>query len=337
MYRCGIQTGSRTFEKILRILGEDVYMELNDLMEKEEVRSKLIGNTQVLEKIDGFFTIPNADCMTIDMVAWFYDVDKNVIEQQYKRNKSEFISDGVELVRKKEFIEKIQNLQSVSFENQNLQSVSFEIIPSKSQRGAVIIHYSQPLVEGVEDSNEFIVTNRGVTIFPRRAILRMGMLLQDSEYAELVRSYLLNIEEKCLEESPHIVQESYEEVRAAFEKRIKELEIKVEQLENENQEYRNLMPQERLMEWSEICRILQMGRNQLLDACQDYGIISNKNGLPYECYMEHFATIPNGKDKIKIKLKASSLTWLKGYIETKRQENHLNHEDMKAKYFDDEE
>ena len=308
----------------------------NDLLEKEEARAKVIGNIQVLEKIDGFFTIPNVDCMTMDMVAWFYDVDKETIKKQYQRNEDEFKTDGAKLMRKKDFVDEIQKGQTVPSEIQKGQNVTFEIIKHPTQRGAVIIHYNQPLVEGVEDSDEFVVTNRGVVIFPRRAILRMGMLLRDSDYAKLVRNYLLNVEEKCLEESPHINQEAYKDIRDELEKRIKELESEVERLANENQSYRNLMPQDRLMEWSEVCRVLQMGRNQLLDACQDYGIISNKTGLPYEHYMEHFATLPNGKDKIKIKLKASSLIWLKEYIETKREENHLNHEDMKAKYFDEE-
>ena len=39
------------------------------------------------------------------------------------------------------------------------------------------------------------IPNRGLAIFPRRAILRIGCLLRDSEVAKLVRSYLLNAEE----------------------------------------------------------------------------------------------------------------------------------------------
>ena len=42
----------------------------------------------------------------------------------------------------------------------------------------------------------FEIPNRGLAIFPRRAILRLGMLLCDSVVAKLVRSYLLNAEEQ---------------------------------------------------------------------------------------------------------------------------------------------
>lgn len=38
--------------------------------------------------------------------------------------------------------------------------------------------------------------NRGLKVFPRRAILRIGMLLRDSEIAREVRTQLLNIESK---------------------------------------------------------------------------------------------------------------------------------------------
>ncbi|BDR74295.1 hypothetical protein K144316041_p21340 (plasmid) [Clostridium tetani] len=44
------------------------------------------------------------------------------------------------------------------------------------------------------------IPNTGMNLFPRRAILRVGMLLRDSEVAKEVRTQLLNIEEKTTEE-----------------------------------------------------------------------------------------------------------------------------------------
>ena len=41
----------------------------------------------------------------------------------------------------------------------------------------------------------FEISNRGITIFPRRAVLIIGMLLRHSQVAQLLRSYLLNIEQ----------------------------------------------------------------------------------------------------------------------------------------------
>ena len=39
------------------------------------------------------------------------------------------------------------------------------------------------------------IPRRGLAIFPRRAVLRTGMLLRDSRVAKLVRTYLLNVEQ----------------------------------------------------------------------------------------------------------------------------------------------
>ena len=46
----------------------------------------------------------------------------------------------------------------------------------------------------------FEIPNRGIRVFPRRAILRVGMLLRDSVIAKEVRTQLLNIEEKSSDE-----------------------------------------------------------------------------------------------------------------------------------------
>ena len=46
------------------------------------------------------------------------------------------------------------------------------------------------------NGENLVVPNRGLKIFPRRAILRIDMLLRDSSVAREVRTQLLNIEEK---------------------------------------------------------------------------------------------------------------------------------------------
>jgi len=51
------------------------------------------------------------------------------------------------------------------------------------------------LLQKVGNLDNSIKYAGSLTIFPRRAVLRVGMLLRDSEVAKTVRSYLLNIEE----------------------------------------------------------------------------------------------------------------------------------------------
>ena len=67
------------------------------------------------------------------------------------------------------------------------QNVSFQ-----KERNKAILTYDNGIT--------FSVTNRGLKVFPRRAILRVGMLLRDSVIAKEVRTQLLNIEEKSSDE-----------------------------------------------------------------------------------------------------------------------------------------
>ena len=75
------------------------------------------------------------------------------------------------------YLEKAENFLKV-------QNVSLE-----KERNKTILIYDNGIT--------FSVTNRGLKVFPRRAILRIGMLLRDSVVAKEVRTQLLNIEEKA--------------------------------------------------------------------------------------------------------------------------------------------
>ncbi|MEK7483116.1 MAG: hypothetical protein AABZ60_02160 [Planctomycetota bacterium] len=43
---------------------------------------------------------------------------------------------------------------------------------------------------------QFKIPRRGLAIFPRKAVLRIGMLLRNSAVAKMLRSYLIQVEEK---------------------------------------------------------------------------------------------------------------------------------------------
>ena len=55
-------------------------------------------------------------------------------------------------------------------------------------------------------------TQRSLRLIPRRAILRIGMLLRDSHVAKTVRSYLLNVEEEARVEAPQVVARAVKRV-----------------------------------------------------------------------------------------------------------------------------
>ena len=150
--------------------------ELNQetFIENKELRDKMSERHEVLEKVKDLLLIPDIEGMTLKQVADYYEVEAHAVEMVCNRNADELELDGVRVKPIKEFL--------------NSQGVSFE-----KEHNKTILSY--------ENGITFSVTNRGLKIFPRRAILRVGMLLRDSRVAKEIRTQLLNIEEKVSEET----------------------------------------------------------------------------------------------------------------------------------------
>lgn len=126
------------------------------------VRESHMNRVNVLEKVKGLLLLPNVGYATTKQVAEFYEVDRVTLNKVMERNKNELIEDGMCHKRYGEVTNEV-NRQDV-----NLLSMG--------------------------------VSYRGTSVFPRRAILRVGMLLRDSEIAKEVRTQLLNTEEKTTKE-----------------------------------------------------------------------------------------------------------------------------------------
>lgn len=126
------------------------------LPEARAERDALAARTDVLDKVAVLRTLPDNMHCTTPMVAEFYEVDVTVIRQVVSRNQDEFNCDGYETVTRADVSDKLSLTWS---------ELEF---PAKAHTAA---------------------------LFPRRAILRLGMLLRDSLVARRVRDYLLNVEE----------------------------------------------------------------------------------------------------------------------------------------------
>ena len=145
----------------------------HDLVANKELREVSIDQVEVLDKVKSLLLIDELEVATTTMVADFYEVDKKVIDSMTLRHRDELDTDGLYLLTKKQAL--------------NLRKT--DLMKSK---------YSVELRLG--DGSFAKVVNRGTLAFPRRAILRIGMLLQDSKIAEEVRTQILNIEEKASNE-----------------------------------------------------------------------------------------------------------------------------------------
>lgn len=130
------------------------------------VESKSIRNTTLdsveydfLDKIKVIPYLTKDMVLTIDQIANYYEVTTEGIRTIIKRNREEFESDGMVVLRGKE-----------------LEKFKEEI--------------------GLVQSEPGIIFSSALTLLPKRSLLRAGMILANSGIAAKVRNYLLNIEER---------------------------------------------------------------------------------------------------------------------------------------------
>ncbi|CAF1784534.1 MULTISPECIES: DUF342 domain-containing protein [Bacillus] len=118
-------------------------------------RDKYIKRTDVLDKVKKVVLLKDGEHMTVKMVADFYEVELKTIQSVMNRNKAELDFDGVETLK-----------------------------------GQGLKVYKSTYLQGEGMYKKIARLN----IIPRQAVLRIGMLLTDSEVASKVRDYLLEIE-----------------------------------------------------------------------------------------------------------------------------------------------
>lgn len=137
------------------------------LLEQKELRDQLSNKVEVLEKVKALLLIPNTDVANMNQVADYYEVTEDAIKKVVSRHDDELLLDGMRRLTGKETKDFLvrDNVSPTNYKGY------FE-------------------VDGIK------FANKSNLIIPRRAILRIGMLLRDSTVAREIRTQLLNIEEK---------------------------------------------------------------------------------------------------------------------------------------------
>lgn len=123
----------------------------------KEDRDHYIDRVDVLAKVKQIVMLPDNEFIQPNDMASYYEVSVDLLRITKNRHKLEFESDGVIML-------KGADLQNYKRKFQSYQNVT-------------------------------IKTNAQITLYTRRAALRMGMLLTESNVADKVRDYLLNVEE----------------------------------------------------------------------------------------------------------------------------------------------
>ena len=149
--------------------------EQENIISDRNMRDKCVGRYDVLEKVKKLLLLPGTDLMSIDQVADYYEVSSQGIKNLYSQNREEIDGDGTKM------------LPRDFYNGSNEKSTSVDIKQTS-------VTYT------FEDGQIVTINNRGLKAFSKRAVLRIGMLLQQSTVAREVRDQLLNIEEKTSDE-----------------------------------------------------------------------------------------------------------------------------------------
>lgn len=163
------------------------------IIESKELRDKLISREEVLDKVKQLFLLPRLNLMTVQQIADYYEVPAQTVHKCYQRSKKEFDLDGTTSVSPGIFNANFLHGQNVHKENTDDSTTN--------SLGISVVSSSQGKTTYDIDGTKLDIPNRGIRLFPRRAVLRFGMLLKGSRIASEVRTQLLNIEEKTAPET----------------------------------------------------------------------------------------------------------------------------------------
>ncbi|MCP1185057.1 hypothetical protein [Paenibacillus sp. 1781tsa1] len=131
-------------------------MQLEKFVDDQTLRNEYIEKTEILNKVKALSLLPDGENMTIRQAAEYYEVSIETIRKTIQRNRQELSEDGIKTLYSKDLKEY-----------------------------KLTLGHSVPELDRVPTA----------MILNRRCLLRLGMLLRDSEVAQTVREYLLKVED----------------------------------------------------------------------------------------------------------------------------------------------
>ncbi|MFJ9679838.1 hypothetical protein ACIRP2_17485 [Streptomyces sp. NPDC101194] len=132
------------------------------LLESRALRVEQMGRVDVLDKVKGLVMLPDGIHLRTEDVARYFEVSTEVIKKVTQRHRAEVTENGLVLLRGSE-----------------LREFHRDMLSLWSGEGA--------------DSYPQAATR--LTLYTRRTVLNVAMLLRDSDIARCVRTYLLDAEQ----------------------------------------------------------------------------------------------------------------------------------------------
>lgn len=246
-----------------------------ELLENKEMRDNLVERLDVLDKVGSLLLLDELQMATTEQVAKYFSTEgkpitEDVIKKLVERNRDEIESDGYKVALKEEL-------------TTNLLGDKLSL---KTKRGGFNI---------LDDNGEVVASgsNKGIALFPKRAILRVGMLLRDSEVAKELRTQLLNVVETVAETNDELlVKEADKEkdliLNIVFAKNDTELAIAVnkhlqyvERYKHKAQRYDEVYEAEHLFTTTQIAKDMGMSAVRLNRELVKREIIYKKGNTYY--------------------------------------------------------
>ncbi|MET9557881.1 hypothetical protein [Streptomyces sp. NPDC006645] len=131
------------------------------LLESRTMRVEHLERVDALDRVKALAMLPDGVHNTTAGVARYFEVSTGVIRQLTARHRAELAESGMQVLRGSDLREYQSDIMSLSFGEEG----------SYPQRRS------------------------GLTLYTRRAVLNIAMLLRDSDIARCVRTYLLDAEE----------------------------------------------------------------------------------------------------------------------------------------------
>lgn len=250
-----------------------------NLVTNKELREELIGKVEVLDKVGTLLLLDELDMATVEMVAEYYGVTVEVVKMCVKNNRDEIENDGYKVWKKLDFNESKINLLSSTKTN---------------------------FTVGLGES-ELVVSNRGIALFPKRAILRIGMLLRDSEVAKEVRTQLLNVVEVVKENNDEMLTQEidkekqlYMNIMFATNETERAIAINehlkyMNRYKEKAKRYEEIYHSEKIYTVTEVAKDLGMSARKLNAILNNLGIQYKQNGT-WHLYAQHEHLVPSHCD-----------------------------------------
>ncbi|WP_053171405.1 hypothetical protein [Streptomyces sp. SBT349] len=129
------------------------------LLESRTLRDDLAERTDALDKVKGLAMLPDGVHVTTEAVAAYFVVHREVIAKLTQRHRDELVANGLRVLRGSDL--RVFEMDNLSFSKKS---------------------YPQGRAH--------------LTLYSRRTVLNVAMLLRDSDVARLVRTYLLDAESR---------------------------------------------------------------------------------------------------------------------------------------------